>query len=174
MGRVLRFASFDSCIPLFSSLKLKRKEAILMLGRNSSKLFAIWRIFLADANQFPELENYLHLSTWYIFICCLVATYREANPAVYTIITFPFLFAVMFGDAGHGLIMLAFGLWMCIKEKQLEARKIDSEIWKIFFGGRYLISLMAMFSIYTGLIYNDVFSKSLNIFGSSFRVPQVT
>jgi len=101
-----------------------------------------------------------------------VATYREANPAVYTIITFPFLFAVMFGDAGHGLIMLAFGLWMCIKEKQLEARKIDSEIWKIFFGGRYLISLMAMFSIYTGLIYNDVFSKSLNIFGSSFRVPQ--
>ena len=103
-----------------------------------------------------------------------MATYREANPAVYTIITFPFLFAVMFGDAGHGLIMLAFGLWMCIKEKQLEARKIDSEIWKIFFGGRYLISLMAMFSIYTGLIYNDVFSKSLNIFGSSFRVPQVT
>ena len=129
---------------------------------------------MADANQFTELENYLHLSTLHIFISRLVATYREANPAVYTIITFPFLFAVMFGDAGHGLIMLAFGLWMCIKEKQLEARKIDSEIWKIFFGGRYLISLMAMFSIYTGLIYNDVFSKSLNIFGSSFRVPQVT
>ena len=101
-----------------------------------------------------------------------VATYRETNPAVYTIITFPFLFAVMFGDAGHGCIMLAFGLWMCIKEKQLEARKIDSEIWKIFFAGRYLISIMAMFSIFTGLIYNDIFSKSLNIFGSSFQVYQ--
>lgn len=99
-----------------------------------------------------------------------VAGYREANPAVYTIITFPFLFAVMFGDTGHGLIMLGFALWMCLKEKQLEARKIDSEIWRIFFAGRYLITIMSLFSIYTGLIYNDVFSKSLNVFGSSFRV----
>merc|ERR1711944_120503 len=101
-----------------------------------------------------------------------VASYREANPAVYTIITFPFLLAVMFGDAGHGVIMLAFGLWMCIKEKQLESRKIDSEIWKIFFAGRYLISIMSIFSIFTGLIYNDIFSKSLNVFGSSFQVYQ--
>ena len=101
-----------------------------------------------------------------------VASYRESNPAVYTIITFPFLFAVMFGDSGHGCIMLAFGLWMCIKEKQLESRKIDSEIWRIFFAGRYLITIMAIFSIFTGLIYNDIFSKSLNIFGSSFQVYQ--
>jgi V-type H+-transporting ATPase subunit a len=101
-----------------------------------------------------------------------VASYREANPAVYTIITFPFLFAVMFGDAGHGCIMLGFGLWMCIKEKQLEARKIDSEIWKIFFAGRYLITIMAIFSIFTGFIYNDIFSKSLNVFGSSYQVYQ--
>merc|ERR1719210_1424720 len=101
-----------------------------------------------------------------------VAGYREANPAVYTIITFPFLFAVMFGDAGHGCIMLGFGLYMCIKEKMLEARKIDNEIWKYFFGGRYLITIMAFFSIYTGLIYNDIFSKSLNVFGSSWQVSE--
>ncbi|XP_073942588.1 V-type proton ATPase 116 kDa subunit a 1-like isoform X2 [Choristoneura fumiferana] len=98
-----------------------------------------------------------------------VATYREVNPAPYTIITFPFLFAVMFGDLGHGALMAAFGFWMCYKEKPLQAKKIDSEIWTIFFGGRYIILLMGLFSMYTGLIYNDIFSKSLNIFGSAWR-----
>lgn len=70
-----------------------------------------------------------------------VATYRETNPAVFTIITFPFLFGVMFGDAGHGLVVLAFALWMCWKEKELEAKKIDSEIWQIFFAGVNFINI---------------------------------
>ena len=39
-----------------------------------------------------------------------IARYREANPGVFTIITFPFLFAVMFGDIGHGILMLMFAL----------------------------------------------------------------
>ncbi|KAG2460248.1 VPP4 ATPase, partial [Polypterus senegalus] len=56
-----------------------------------------------------------------------VGTYREMNPAPYTIITFPFLFAVMFGDCGHGFVMLGFALWMVINEKSLMKNKGSNE-----------------------------------------------
>lgn len=48
--------------------------------------------------------------------------------APYTIITFPFLFAIMFGDFGHGIIMALFGGWMVWREKPLSAKKTDNEV----------------------------------------------
>ncbi|KAJ3600627.1 hypothetical protein NHX12_031607 [Muraenolepis orangiensis] len=99
-----------------------------------------------------------------------VGNYREMNPAPYTIITFPFLFAVMFGDLGHGALMTCAALYLVLRESRLLAQKNDNEMFSMVFAGRYIILLMGVFSIYTGIIYNDCFSKSLNVFGSGWSV----
>ncbi|KAJ3333094.1 H(+)-transporting V0 sector ATPase subunit a [Blyttiomyces sp. JEL0837] len=101
-----------------------------------------------------------------------MASYREVNPGIFTIITFPFLFAVMFGDFGHGFLMALFAAWVCWNEKSLATKKWG-EIWSTFFGGRYIILLMGVFSIYTGLIYNDIFSKAMFLFPSGWEFHQV-
>uniref|UniRef100_A0A671V8Y8 V-type proton ATPase subunit a n=1 Tax=Sparus aurata TaxID=8175 RepID=A0A671V8Y8_SPAAU len=99
-----------------------------------------------------------------------IGNYREINPAPYTIITFPFLFAVMFGDMGHGLLMTCAALYLVIRESRLLSQKSDNEMFNMVFAGRYIILLMGLFSVYTGVIYNDCFSKSLNMFGSGWSV----
>lgn len=95
-----------------------------------------------------------------------VARYQEANPAVYTVITFPFLFAVMFGDWGHGICLLLGALVLIARESKLSTQKLGS-IMEMLFGGRYILLLMSLFSIYCGLIYNEFFSVPYHIFGGS-------
>ncbi|KVH88978.1 ATPase, V0 complex, subunit 116kDa [Cynara cardunculus var. scolymus] len=98
-----------------------------------------------------------------------VAKYQEANPGVYTIVTFPFLFAVMFGDWGHGIILLLSTLFLIFKEKKYSTQKLG-DIMEMTFGGRYVILLMSLFSIYTGLIYNEFFSVPFELFSPSAYV----
>ncbi|KOS20643.1 V-type proton ATPase subunit a [Escovopsis weberi] len=95
------------------------------------------------------------------------ATYQEVNPALPVIVTFPFLFAVMFGDFGHACIMLSAALAMIYWEKSL--KKVTFELFAMAFYGRYIALVMAVFSLFTGLMYNDVFSKSMTLFPSAWE-----
>ncbi|KAI9845982.1 MAG: H(+)-transporting V0 sector ATPase subunit a [Sclerophora amabilis] len=100
------------------------------------------------------------------------AKFSEVNPGLPTIVTFPFLFAVMFGDFGHGFLMAAAATAMIYYERTLQKKKLD-ELFSMAFFGRYIMLMMGVFSMYTGLIYNDVFSKSVSLFPSmwDFKFP---
>ncbi|KAF1351026.1 V-type ATPase, V0 complex, 116kDa subunit family [Delphinella strobiligena] len=98
------------------------------------------------------------------------AKYTEVNPGLPTIVTFPFLFAVMFGDFGHGFIMTCAACAMIYFEKPLLRSKQD-ELFSMAFYGRYIMLMMGIFSMYTGLIYCDAFSKELPLFPSMWEVP---
>jgi V-type H+-transporting ATPase subunit a len=97
--------------------------------------------------------------------------YQEVNPGLYTIVTFPFLFAVMFGDFGHGTLMTLAACAMIYWEKPLSRSKQD-ELFAMAFYGRYIMLMFGVFSIYTGLVYNDVFSKAFSPFDSEWHYPR--
>lgn len=52
-------------------------------------------------------------------------------------ITFPFLFALMFGDLGHGMVMFLAALFFILKEKQLEAARISDEVIFLKLSGKH-------------------------------------
>lgn len=54
-----------------------------------------------------------------------IAAYQETNPGLFAVVTFPFLFAVMFGDIGHGCIILTAALVMILAEKKLGKMALD-------------------------------------------------
>ncbi|KAJ8767246.1 hypothetical protein K2173_013643 [Erythroxylum novogranatense] len=103
-----------------------------LVAEGWSSVFAAKQI--QDALQRASFDSSSQVGTIFQF--------QEANPGVYTIITFPFLFAIMF-------------------VQQL------GDITEMTFGGRYVIMMMALFSIYTCLIYNEFFSVPFELIGPS-------
>jgi len=87
--------------------------------------------------------------------------YKEANPGLFTIITFPFLFGVMFGDVGHGLLLTSFAISLYLTNKHyLPAVKPF----------RYLLLFMGIFATFCGLMYNEFLSIPIPLFKSCYRL----
>ena len=97
-----------------------------------------------------------------------VPAYKEVNPGLFTSISFPFLFGVMFGDVFAGSLLLMAGLYACC------APRSPGSMAATLAPGRHFLLLMGMFSVFCGVIYNDFTSVSMYLFGDScWEMPAV-
>jgi len=92
-----------------------------------------------------------------------IPKYQEANPAVFTTITFPFIFGMMYGDIGHGTLLFCFGLFLVLKA---DAFKYSQPVLYMI---RYMVLQMGFFAVFAGFMYNDLFAMALPLFKSRFH-----
>ena len=95
-----------------------------------------------------------------------IPRYKEINPGLFTIITFPFLFGVMFGDIGHGSLLLILSIYICFNKNSIYN---SDSILKQSLKFRYFILIMGIFSLFCGFIYNDFMGIPLSFFNSCYE-----
>jgi len=71
----------------------------------------------------------------------------------------------MFGDIGHGAVLLLAGTLMCLLNSCLSPRLPSLSG---AFRMRYLILLLGVFATFTGVVYNDMMSIPLYTFNSCY------
>jgi V-type H+-transporting ATPase subunit a len=91
--------------------------------------------------------------------------YQEVNPGLFTVIMFPFLFGVMFGDIMHGGLLFLFAIYLVKNYPNLKDKNHPLEP---FLPMRFLLILMGFFAFFSGFIYNDFASIPFNLFGSCY------
>jgi V-type H+-transporting ATPase subunit a len=164
------FIDGEVWIPL-SKLEKVRSTLKNIYKDSTDKLTA--NIFDVEASSTKETPpTYIPTNEFFFAFQQIVDTYgvpryREINPALFNVVTFPFLFGVMFGDIGHGLILLIFGMYLCICNNSIKNEK--KHFFKSVLPARYLLLLMGFFAFYAGWLYNDFFSIPIESFGSCYQ-----
>ena len=101
-----------------------------------------------------------------------IPRYREINPAIFNIVFFPFLFGVMFGDIGHGIIIFLFAMYLIYYNKSIISKN-GTSLLKLLSKFRYFLLLLSINSIYCGFLYNEFMSVPLSLHDSCYeRDPQ--
>ncbi len=86
-----------------------------------------------------------------------VPNYNELDPSIIMVFSFPFIFGIMFGDVGHGLILLLAGIALYISGRK--SAKVGEMI-GYFVKGSPLIILCGLFAIVFGFLYNEFFGPT--------------
>ncbi|RLI29090.1 MAG: hypothetical protein DRO46_03130 [Candidatus Hecatellales archaeon] len=86
-----------------------------------------------------------------------IPNYHEIDPTVIMLITFPIIFGFMFGDMGHGLVLLVGGFLI---KPLFDRFKIRGEMWDPLYQGRNLIILSGLTSTVIGFLYGEFFGPT--------------
>jgi len=149
-----------------AALRTALDEATKQAGRATQTIMKI-----VETSETPP--TYLPVNKFTAAFQGLVDTYgipryREVNPGCFAIVWFPFLFAIMFGDIGHGSLLLMLALYLIRNEAKMSKMELDDIVGMIF-GGRYILLMNALFAIYVGFLYNEMFAVPLGLFTSGWR-----
>ena len=129
-------------------------------------------INVLDTNKTPPTYTRTNKFTYAFQAICDaygVPKYKEINPGLPTIVTFPFMFAIMFGDLGHGFIVTLAAAALVLNEKIECHEKDEILIWLI---------LVVMFYYLWGysqcilVLFIMMFSRSMSIFKSGWEWPE--
>ncbi len=149
--------------------QLVQDSLLRITSKDPNKLTAVLSDF--DVGDEAKPPTYLILNDFtYPFQTIVseygVPIYREVNPGLFTIITFPFMFGVMFGDIGHGGLILLMSIWLILKKDEI-SKTMPSL--KMLVKTRYFFLLCGFFAFFNGWIYDDFFATPLGIFGSCYK-----
>jgi V/A-type H+-transporting ATPase subunit I len=72
--------------------------------------------------------------------------YKEIEPTIIVALSFLLMYGLMFGDVGHGAILVLGGLWFWLKGKSSQTRNIG-----------YIVTAAGVFAILGGFLYGSVF-----------------
>ena len=171
LNRCLEFGQFyigEVWIPEIYFPELE-KEIKLLSKENEQILLPQFEDFVQENNR--TYRTFFRTNDFSYPFQLIVNTYgtpryKEANPGLFTIVTFPFLFGIMFGDIGHGTLLFLLSIYICIKK---EAISNSDSILKGLLSFRYLLLIMGFFSLFCGLIYNDFMGIPLTVFNSCYQ-----
>lgn len=116
------------------------------------------------AMRFPKLMTaYAKLTAGYG-----VPNYRELDPTMIMIFTFPVLFGLMFGDMGQGAIVVIGGFLIPPIFKRL---KISGPLWDPLVQGRNIIITCGIMAIFFGFMFGSFFGETTLRNFEEGRVP---
>lgn len=93
-----------------------------------------------------------------------IPNYKEVNPTFFGMISFPFEFGVMFGDLGHGFMILLAASLVCMYPDHVHRAGLGG-LAKI----RYMLLLMGVFATFMGMMYNDMMSIPIQFLDSCYH-----